>query len=189
MAAAISQIHFGGEFKRDGEGSSKGEGIQPLDYNLPEQKGNKTLRGELEQPEIDDDIGADRDRFAVFQRGFEPPLGHSFNGLFIETQAERARHFNVGGIAVGVDDDAQAHFALPLGLPGFFGVLGFRPENGHGRRNAAADAVHAAAKTAAFPGPKPLPLPDPTPPPLPLPMPPPKPVPFEGIPETLCGRP
>ena len=70
--------------------------------------------------EVDFDGHFEGDGVAVFLAGFEAPGFDGFDSFFVEAHAERVDHADVGGAAVGRDDDHQRAGALIFGLAGFF---------------------------------------------------------------------
>ena len=85
--------------------------------------------------------------FAVLHARFETPFFHGFDGLLIETQAERADHLDVLRATVFVDHQRQQHGALPLRFASFFGVFRLNLGENAGGRNAATDAISPTAES------------------------------------------
>src|SRR5713226_5345966 len=95
----------------------------------------------LEQAEIDFDGGLHRDWLAILLAGAKLPFFHGFDGFLVETQAERANHLQVTGVALFVYHDEENYSALELGFAGFLRVFRFHLKDHAGSRDAAADAI------------------------------------------------
>src|SRR5580692_2012260 len=64
------------------------------------------------QVEVDFDGHFDVDGMAIFLAGFEAPSADGFDGLFVQSHAERIDDANVDGAAIRGDDDHQGAGAL-----------------------------------------------------------------------------
>jgi hypothetical protein len=65
----------------------------------------KDMRRASVDAEVDDDVHHDSYRMALVVRGLEAVLLDGFDGLLVETHAERAGDVDVLGIALSVNDD------------------------------------------------------------------------------------
>src|SRR5438045_1748235 len=87
----------------------------------------------LQQVEVDLHASAAGHRFSVAIGWPETPLRDSFDGLFIQPEAEAGDHLHVCSAAGLVDFDCEDDRALKLGLAGFLRKLGLDFMNQLGR--------------------------------------------------------
>src|SRR5690349_16928118 len=97
----------------------------------------------------------------AFSCGFEAPGANRFDGLFIQTHAERACNLNVARQAIGVDHQLQHHRPLVLGFASFFRKLGVRIVDRPRSADPAAYAEDTTADAAATSRTQPVALPRP----------------------------
>jgi hypothetical protein len=79
----------------------------------------------------------------------ELPIAHRFNGFLIQAEAGTLHDFNVCCFSVGLDDQAQQHFALILSLACLIGIVGARAINADRRAISACARVEDPATRAA----------------------------------------
>src|SRR5271170_7892374 len=116
----------------------------------PSENGrSETCHFPSEQTERDFNLSLDGDWLAVLHARFESPLLHGFDGLFVQTQAQRPDHVDIDRLAVFIHNQGKQHCALPLLLAGFLGVLRLRMVDGNRVGYAAAGTIDAAAHAAA----------------------------------------
>src|SRR5579864_4100990 len=84
----------------------------------------RELCSRLEESEIDFDRRNGRYRRAIrSDSGFESPGANGLDGLFVQPKAGALHHLNVGGVAVGLNDDLENYDSLKLGFARVFRIL------------------------------------------------------------------
>ena len=81
-------------------------------------------KAKLSEVEVDFDLQCNIDGFAVAHSGPEPPLGHGFNSLVVETKSEAPAHSDNFDRSVSAYDGLQDDRSLVFCLAGLFRVLG-----------------------------------------------------------------
>src|SRR5580704_6196252 len=99
----------------------------------------------LVQPEADLDVDLHRHRLPIFHSRFKLPRLDRFDSLFVESQAQAARHTNVSRPSVRPHHQPKDASALVLRLAGFFRILRIRLIDNSRCAHSTAHAEHAAA--------------------------------------------
>src|SRR5580698_2818988 len=102
----------------------------------------------LKEPKVHLNTGLHGHRLAVLHPRLELPFAHRFDGLLIQTEAQRRDDPDLRGIAALIDDQSQPHRALKLGLAGFFRIFRFRREQQHRRGHSLACPEAARSRPA-----------------------------------------
>src|ERR1700731_4257999 len=101
------------------------------------------------QVEVDFDSHLHVHGMSIFLAGFEAPRLYRLDGFFIQSHAEGIHHANIGGAAVGGDDDHQRAGSLIFCLAGFFGKFRIGGKNRSRRSYTSAGTEYAATHASA----------------------------------------
>src|ERR1017187_8712228 len=103
----------------------------------------------LVQPEVDFHVDHDGHWLAVLARRFKLPLLDRFDGLLVQSHAQRALNANLLRTSIGADHQPQHDSSLVLGFAGFFRVFRIGRKQRFRRADSAADAIGSPAIAAA----------------------------------------